>query len=145
MSVDVFEKKSVTKAAADALVQAAVAKAAELELAVTIAVVDESGTLKALARMDGAPVPTVAVAQAKARTAAQWGAPTGLWRTLGKDDPGLLIGFVGALGEVGIFGGASPVKSDGAVVGGVASSGGSEDQDAEIVQAALVAVGADAE
>jgi uncharacterized protein GlcG (DUF336 family) len=93
--------------------------------------------------MDGAPGPTVSIAQAKARTASQWGAPTELWRTLGKDDPGLLIGFVGALGEVGLFGGGSPITSGGAVVGGIASSGGSEEQDAEIVQAALAAAGAD--
>lgn len=145
MSVDVFEKKSLTRAAADALIAAGTAKAQELGLAVTIAITDESGLLKALSRMDGAPTPTVAIAQAKARTASDWGAPTDLWRTLGKDDPGLLVGFVGALGNVGLFGGGAPIKSDGVVVGGIASSGGSEEQDSEIVQAALAAVGADAE
>jgi uncharacterized protein GlcG (DUF336 family) len=140
MSVEVFAKHSLTRAAADQLIAAATAKATELGLAVTITVVDDSGTLKAMTRMDGAPIPTVAVGQAKARTAAHWGAPTDLWRSLGKDDPGLLIGFVGALGEVGIFGGAVPVTVNGAVVGAISSSGGSEEQDAEIVNAALAAV-----
>jgi len=141
VSVDVFDKKSLTRETAEALVAAAAAKAEELGLRITVAVVDDAGALKALSRMDGAPAPTVEMAFAKARTAAHWGAPTDVWRSLGRDDVGLLVGFVGALGEVGIFGGAVPVSVDGAVVGAIASSGGSEEQDVEIAQAALAAVG----
>jgi len=140
MSIEAFEKKSLTQATATALVEAGIAKASELGVAVTITVVDETGTLKAVARMDGAPIPTVALGRAKAHTAAIWGAPTELWRTLGKDDVGLLVGFLGALDDVGIFAGGVPVTLDGAVVGGISSSGGSEDQDMEIAQAALATV-----
>jgi uncharacterized protein GlcG (DUF336 family) len=54
------------------LIAAAHAKAAEDGLRVTVAVVDEGGLLKALARMDGAPPLSAQIAEAKAVGAALW-------------------------------------------------------------------------
>jgi hypothetical protein len=50
-----------------------------------IAVVDDSGVLKAFSRMDGAPL--LAVAQDKAYTAAGFGLSTDGWFEFIKDDP----------------------------------------------------------
>ena len=52
------------------------AKAAELGLAVTVTVVDEGGTLKTVARMDGAPLVSVETARLKAYSAAAIGVAT---------------------------------------------------------------------
>src|SRR3954452_2128431 len=54
------------------LIAAAVEKAVENGWNVTIAVVDEGGMLKALARMDGAPPLSAQIAEAKAVGAALW-------------------------------------------------------------------------
>jgi uncharacterized protein GlcG (DUF336 family) len=59
-------KPVLTADAARACVDAALAKAAEMRLAVTVTVVDEGGTPKALARMDGAPLVSVETARLKA-------------------------------------------------------------------------------
>ena len=54
------------------LIAAAQEHALEAGLAVTVAVVDEGGLLKALARMDGAPPLSAQIAEAKAVGAAVW-------------------------------------------------------------------------
>ena len=58
----------------------------------TIAIVDESGVLKGLLRMDGAPLLSVQVAQDKAYTAAAFGIPTDAWYDFIKDDAPLAVG-----------------------------------------------------
>ena len=73
-----FEKQSVTMETAHALIAAATA-AEQLRLAVSVAICDESGILKALARMDGAALLTVSSAQDKAYTAAGFGHPSHRW------------------------------------------------------------------
>ena len=59
-----FEKHSIASAQALSMVEAAMQKANELNIKVAVAVVDESGVLKAFARMDGAPLMAVADAEA---------------------------------------------------------------------------------
>jgi uncharacterized protein GlcG (DUF336 family) len=46
-----------------------VAKARELGVAENVAILDDGGNLKAFSRMDGAPIPTIEMAQNKAYTA----------------------------------------------------------------------------
>ena len=83
-----------------------------------IAVVDESGVLKAFSRMDGAALLSVQIAQDKAYTAVGFGMPTHGWHDFIKDDPPLAAGAPSGIDRLVIFGGGYPITIDGAVVGG---------------------------
>jgi len=126
--------------AAARMVEAAVAKARELGVAVNVAVVDRGGHLLAFWRMDGAPTLSVGIAQRKATSAVAFPLPTHRWYDLLKDNPALLRGLPLVSG-VAIFGGGYPVFVDGELAGGIGVSGASEEQDMEIARAALAAVG----
>jgi uncharacterized protein GlcG (DUF336 family) len=69
-----FDRPSVTAELAKAMIGAAEQKAAELGQPFAIAIVDDSGVLKAFSRMDGAPLLSVQVAQDKeyTRPASAW-------------------------------------------------------------------------
>src|SRR6201990_535348 len=66
---NVIEKHSVSSELAQKMVNAAVAKARELGVTENVAILDDGGNLKAFSRMDGAPIPTIEMAQNKAYTA----------------------------------------------------------------------------
>src|ERR1700749_3077826 len=57
---------------ARSIIDGAQPRARSLEIAVTVAVVDEGGLVKALDRMDGAPPLSSQIAEAKAQGAAVW-------------------------------------------------------------------------
>ena len=86
-------KHSIDAETAEKAVAAAAKKAAELNLKMCIAVSDESGDLKAFARMDGAPKLSIQISQDKAYTAASFSMPTHAWFDFIKDDPPLLHGI----------------------------------------------------
>jgi uncharacterized protein GlcG (DUF336 family) len=65
----IFQKRSITAELAQKLVDAAVAKAKSLGVPQIVAILDESGNLKAFCRMDGAPLISIEVSQNKAYTA----------------------------------------------------------------------------
>ena len=88
----VLVKKGIDLGTAQRAVAAAAEKAAELGLKMCIAVSDESGDLKAFARMDGAPKLSIGIAEDKAFTAASYSMPTHVWYEFIKDDPPLLHG-----------------------------------------------------
>ncbi len=133
-----FEKRSVTAETAQRMVEAAVAKAKELGVPQVVAVVDESGLLKAFCRMDGAPLVSIEVAQNKAYTAL-FGMPSHEFYNFIKDDPALLAG-VPHIPRIAIFGGGLPIRIEGAVVGGIGVSGGTVEQDIACAQAGLDAI-----
>lgn len=95
-----------------------------------IAVADAHGELVALARLDGAPVSSVAVATAKARTAARLRRPT---RVLGEQirARGIAVAYY-ADPQLTAFGGGVPVWSVRQVVGAIAVSGLSDQEDEEL-------------
>jgi uncharacterized protein GlcG (DUF336 family) len=136
---NVFPQGSITIAAAQRMVNAAVEFAANSGRNMVVAVVDASGVLKAFARMDGAPLLSVDIAQNKAYSAASFGMPTDQWYEFIKDDPPLLHGIVHTP-RLTVFGGGSPIFVDGALVGGVGASGGHYSDDMEVTQAALAAL-----
>ena len=113
---------------------AAHAKAAEMGVAATVAVIYESGVLKAFGRMDGAALVTVSSAQDKAFTAVGFGIPSHAWYPMIKDDPALLHGVPSSIERVVIFGGGIPLRCGGELVGGLGVGGGSHEQDREIGQ-----------
>lgn len=139
MSNRTFQKPSITLAAAARVVAAAEAKAREMEIPMCIAVTDSDGTLKAFSRMDGAALLSVQIAQDKAYTAISFGLATHEWFDFIKTDPPLLHGII-KTDRLIVFGGGYPLKSDGAIIGGIGVSGGHYTQDMEVAQAGLDAL-----
>ncbi|MGD0084600.1 MAG: heme-binding protein [Acidimicrobiales bacterium] len=138
---DIFEKASVSSALAQRMIGAAEEKARAMGHAFVIAIVDESGVLKAFSRMDGAPLLSVQVAEDKAYTAAGFSMATDAWHDFIKDDPPLAAGATTGIDRLVVFGGGYPISVGGRVVGGVGVSGGHYSQDMEVAQAALTALG----
>lgn len=73
---------SLTLAEADQYVSKALAKAAQMRILVSCAVVDEFGELVQVDRMDGAAAMTVEVAEAKAVTALNFRRPSSALRSM---------------------------------------------------------------
>lgn len=103
---------------------------------VSVAVVDAYGELLAFARMDDAPISSVAISQGKARTAARFRRPT---RAL---DSSLTAGRTALLALEGVIPveGGVPITVNGRVVGAVGVSGVTSAQDAQCAQAGATAV-----
>jgi uncharacterized protein GlcG (DUF336 family) len=133
-----FTKQSISHEIAQKMVAAAVTKAQELGVPQVVAVLDESGLLKAFCRMDGAPLVSIEVAQNKAYTAL-FGMPSHEFYNFIKDDPALLAG-VPHIPRIAIFGGGLPIKVGDKVVGGIGVSGGTVEQDIACAQAGLDAL-----
>lgn len=112
-------------------------KATELKVPYNIAVVDVGGGLVAHARMDGAWLGSVDIAIDKAWTARAFDMPTDALARLGQSgQQGFGINTTNQC-RVVIFGGGVPVKTKGAIIGGIGASGGSVEQDVLVARAAL--------
>ena len=131
----------LTLRAAEACTRAAMARGRELGVAVSVAVVDSGGQLVAFARMDGADLVSIGLAQDKAWTALLNRMPTRDLAPLVQ--PGAeFYGYESiGRGRTIVFAGGMPLQRDGILVGGVGVSGGSVDQDQDIVDAAVAAFG----
>ena len=132
-------RQTITEEAAQKLIAAAEKKAVEMKRNMVIAICDESGTLKAFSRMDGAPLLSVQIAQDKAWTSVSYGVPTHKWFDFIKDDPPLLHGIVHTPRLI-VFGGGYPIKVDGQIVGAIGVSGGHWKEDMECAEAGLKAL-----
>jgi len=119
---------------AEIIVGAALAHARHKGWSVTVAVVDDSGTVILVSRLDDASRSSVKTAIEKARSAANTGLPTAALESIIRDRPG-----VATLGRVAVEGGL-PVLYKGQRMGGVGASGVKSDQDAEVAQAGLQAL-----
>lgn len=139
MSAKTVTKSSISAAAAADIIRAAEAKAAEMGVPMVIAVVDESGVLKAFSRMDGAALLSVDIAQDKAYTAVAFGISTDGWFDFIKNDPPLLHGIIKTPRLI-VYGGGYPLKVGDAVVGGIGVSGGHYEQDMVVAQAGVAAL-----
>jgi len=137
---DTFEKSSITSDLAHRIIAAAEAKAHEMGHPFVIAVVDDSGVLKAFSRMDGAALLSVQVAQDKAYTAVGFGIPTDGWHDFIKDDPPLALGAPSGIDRLVVFGGGYPISIGGKLVGAIGVSGGHYSQDMDVAQAGLTAI-----
>jgi uncharacterized protein GlcG (DUF336 family) len=131
-----YVKKSITSELAEKLIDAAEKKAKEIGVPEVIAIVDESGNLKAFRRMNGAPLLSIDIAIDKGYTAVGFGYPTHELYNLIKDDPPLLIGLP-KIPRLIVFGGGYPIKEDNETIGGIGVSGGHYTQDMEVAEAAL--------
>jgi glc operon protein GlcG len=132
-------KPVLTLAAARRVAHAAEAEAQRRGLGVVVAVMDDSGTLVVLERLDDTQLASVDVAIAKARTAAIFRRPSGVFEDQVKN------GRVAALalpGAAALRGGV-PLTHQGRVIGSVGVSGDSPTVDEEIASAGAKALGAE--
>jgi glc operon protein GlcG len=124
---------------ANKLIDKAHAKAKQLGIKVTVAVVDEGGLLIALGRMDGAVPLSPQLAEAKAVGAAMLLRDGAGLAHIAQDRPGFFsaadrlvrVPLIPGLGSV-------LIKEDGKVVGAVGVSGGRPEQDLECGEAGLL-------
>lgn len=133
-----YSKQSISEELAQKLIDAATAKAKEIGQPMSIAILDESGRLKAFKRMDGASLLSIDIAQLKAYTAVgnKSGSPTHELYGHIKNNPALLIG-IPHLPNYTVVGGGFSLKIDDQIVGGIGISGGISDQDIIVAEAAL--------
>ena len=125
----------ISAAQARAVVDAAKAKAAEIETKMNIAVVDAGGNLKAFLRMDGAWLGSIDIAVRKARTARLFDMPTGEIGKLSQPG-GALYGIEHSNGGLITFPGGVPIKSaQGAIIGAVGVSGSTVEDDHTVAAA----------
>jgi uncharacterized protein GlcG (DUF336 family) len=129
----------VTLSAAQAVVDAARAKADEIGVPMNIAVVDEGNNLAAFARMDGAWLGSIDIAQNKAYTARAFDMSTKDLAPLCQPNQPLFGIHASNQGRLIIFAGGIPLRSDDRVVGAIGVSGGSVDQDHEVAEAGVAA------
>jgi uncharacterized protein GlcG (DUF336 family) len=130
----------VTLQQAQAAVAAAVKKAEALGTKMDIAVVDAGANLKAFARMDGAWLGSIDIAQRKARTARFFDMPTGAIGQLSQPG-GPLYNIEHSNGGLITFPGGLPLKNaQGTIIGAIGVSGSTVENDHAVAEAGAVAV-----
>ncbi len=120
-------------------VDAGVAFATERDLRMTLVVMDITGTICAVARMDRSRPITYAIAVAKANTARVFEASTADLAGRVKPENKIAIGQLGT--DIAFLGGGLPLWDEGVVVGAIGASGASEDEDIACAACALRATG----
>ena len=131
---------SVTCAAANALIEAAMQASRDIGFDAAVAVTDATGNLRAFQRADGAPFFTAEVAVSKAWTAASCGIATHVWNDYIADPKLAPLANVQKLMAVG---GGLPLFHEGKLIGGIGVSGGSHEQDRQAAGTALGSLGFD--
>ena len=140
MSDYVAASASLTLAGARRVLDAALAHAGELGVAVNVSVCDVAGHEIAFVRMDGAALLSADVARDKAYTVAAFlGIPTERWFSMIEQEPAVREGIVHR-DRLVIFAGGVPVLADGATVGAVGVSGGTAEQDQSVAAAGAAAI-----
>jgi uncharacterized protein GlcG (DUF336 family) len=136
-AADPVTKKTMGLALARELTAAAEAEARKNNWNVVIVIVDETGNLVTLNRMDDTQYGSIDVAQKKARTAAKFRRSTRVFSDrVTKGDPSPL-----SIPDVIAIPGGLPFAVDGKVIGAIGVSGVTSDQDEQIANAAVAAFG----
>src|ERR1700691_5156101 len=126
----------LTLEGARTILAAAERRAAEINMPMDIAVVDDGGHLLAFARMDGAKLSSIKIANVKARSSALRRLPSGPSRSGDQINAILSLGLsIGSQGEQIPLRGGLPLMVDGVCVGAIGVSNGSEEQDIDVAQA----------
>jgi glc operon protein GlcG len=128
-------------------IMAEVTEAKKHDWKMPVSVVDPSGNLIAHATMDGTQHGSIAIAQAKARTAALFRRPSKIFQDgiNGANGPGTpgTLSLLALSGGVASEGGY-PIAKDGKLIGAIGTSGGIAAQDGMTARAGLAAVGGSA-
>lgn len=131
----------VTLEQAQKVVEGARQKAEKIGVPMNIAVVDAGNNLTAFARMDGAWLGSIDIAQNKAYTARAFDMSTKELAPLCQPNQPLFGIHASNGGQLIIFPGGIPLKSGDQVVGAIGVSGGSVEQDQEVAEAGVAAYG----
>jgi len=133
---DLPSKKYLNLSAVKTMVAAAEAKAIELNVSVTICIVDEGGNLLFLEKGDRASLNTIQFAQKKARHAAFYGNPSKDGADAVKKGNTEVLAFPEFFPNQG----GLPIRVDGQVLGGISASGAKSEIDEQIAQAGIDAL-----
>jgi glc operon protein GlcG len=133
---DLPSKKYLSLDAIKIMVAASEAKAKELNVQVTICVMDDSQNLIFLEKPDGAALNTLQFCQRKARHASFYGSPSKDGQDAAKAGHMEVLAFPEFFPNQG----GLPIKVDGKVVGGIAASGAKSEIDEQIAQAGIDAL-----
>lgn len=131
--------KDISLTQAQAVVAAAQAKAESMGVKMDIAVVDAGTNLKAFARMDGAWIGSIDIAQKKARTARYFDMPTGAIGGLSQPG-GSLYNIEHSNNGLITFPGGLPITDGDIVIGAIGVSGSSVEADHAVAQAGVDAL-----
>jgi uncharacterized protein GlcG (DUF336 family) len=130
----------ITLAQAQQAVDAALDKSREMGVKMDIAVVDAGANLKAFARMDGAWLGSIDIAQKKARTARWFDMPTGNIGGLSQPGGPLYNIEHSNNGLITFPGGLPLTNSDGEVIGAIGVSGSTVEDDHAVASAGAAVV-----
>ena len=127
----------ITLDAAKKIAAASAAEAKKQNLTVVISIVDSSGTLTYLEKLDGTQIASVDVAIGKARTANNFKRPTKVFEEGVTNGRNVLLSLPeGTL----LIEGGSPIIVDNKIVGAIGVSGATSQQDGQIAEAGLASL-----
>ena len=126
---------------AERIIDAAIAKAQEMDIPFCIAVLDSGGNLKAFRRMDNAWVGSIDVAIKKAKTACYFAMPTGQLGKLSQPGQSLYSIEHSNDGLITFPGGLPIVDESGELIGAIGVSGGTVENDHEVASAGVKVAG----
>ncbi|MGO4870580.1 MAG: GlcG/HbpS family heme-binding protein [Roseiarcus sp.] len=122
---------------AQSAIDAAIAEAVKRGWAMNVAVVDSGANLVAFARMDGAQLASIAVAEHKARASANYRRPTKAFEDgVQKADFKYLLSLDGVIASRG----GIPLIEDGKLIGAIGCSGGTGSQDEVVCTAGAATI-----
>lgn len=121
-------------------IDAAIARAVEIDCKMDIAVVDAGANLKGFVRMDGAWLGSIDISMKKARTARFFDMPTGAIGGLSQPG-GSLYNIEHSNGGLITFPGGIPIRNGaGEVIGAIGVSGSSVENDHDVAEAGVRAI-----
>ena len=121
---------------AEDAIHAAAAEAKKQGWPLNIAVVDSGGNLVAFARMDGAQLASISIAEHKARAAAKFRRPTRVF----EDALQKGTAYIATLDDVVGSRGGIPLIEDGKLIGAIGCSGGTGSQDEAVCSAGAATI-----
>jgi glc operon protein GlcG len=122
---------------AQALLQAAIAEATRRGWPLNVAVVDSGGNLVAFARMDGAMLASIKIAEHKARVAVTYRRPTRVFEDAIQKQNSI---YVLTLDDIIASRGGIPLIENGKLIGAIGCSGGAGSQDEAVCTAAAATI-----
>lgn len=136
-NVGFMPRPTVSAVQSRTMIDAAITEARSMSVAVTVVVVDESGTLKEMLRMDGAPLVSVQTAINKAYAAAAIGMPPDDFRAAIQSDSAAVTEF-GTRPGLALIAGGLPLLAEGKVAGALGVAGAMTGvEDRRIAQVAI--------
>jgi glc operon protein GlcG len=133
---DVPYGRAISLARAQAVINAAITEAMRRNWKMNIAVADSGGNLVAFQRMDGAMLAAIQIAEHKARAAVTFRRPTKVFEdAIQLMHLNYMLAFDGVIASRG----GIPLIEEGAIIGAIGCSGGTDSQD-EIISKAGAAV-----